>query len=281
MFNHIKSNCNLLLLDLDGTLVGHSGQMTHTIQDALLRLKAQRPDIHLVVCTGRPYGGIAQSISELISSPSTPHIFHGGALVRSKDTILHAEPLAKDVLLNLLKTHSQHPEFTLEFYSPSTIYVQHNSSLAQQHARLINMTNTTTDLHELIAQESIIKAQWILHKDLLPSLRPHYLDSCYQAEATSDVMPDAAFVTITSLHAHKGAAVQRIPALLPGTSLDRAIAIGDSTGDIPMLDAVKFPFAMQNSPPNLLQAYPNLGHIDDDGVMPLIEHLIALPPLSQ
>lgn len=57
-------------LDLDGTLVGHTGEVAPEVWSALD--KARDSGLVLSVCTGRPSGGIASVIAQRIG-PQGPH----------------------------------------------------------------------------------------------------------------------------------------------------------------------------------------------------------------
>ncbi len=272
LFYKAKQKAKILLLDLDGTLIGESGQLAEHLHDALHTLRERRPDLMLVICTGRPFGGIAKEIAERLGPTTCPHIFHGGALTRSLDRIHHAEAIAPELLLPLIELSTQLPHVSLELYSDDAIFVPEARPLDLAHADVLGMNHIITPLRPLLDQTPIIKAQWILHHSQIDMLRPTYPDTLAHAEATSDVMPDAAFVTVTRQGVDKGSATLRLLDEL-GLRPDEAIAIGDSSGDFPMLDAVGFPFLMQNAPALHHARYPMLPHIEKEGIIPLLRAL--------
>lgn len=272
LFQKENIQAKMILLDLDGTLIGKSGQLEDTLHNALAALRARRPDLHLIVNTGRPFGGIAAEVARRLGSPDTPHIFHGGALTRSAREVILAEAIDPAHIHALLDQHEDHPDFALELYSAEEIFVTQQGPLDAAHGHVLGMSHTFTDLRALADSTPLIKAQWILPATQIDVLRPSYLDACVYAEATSDVMPEAAFVTITRQGVDKGSATR---ALLASMSMDPddVIAIGDSSGDIPMLDVVGFPFIMRNAPESLHSRYPTLPHIEEEGIIPLLDAL--------
>ena len=72
----------LVLLDLDGTVVGSSGQVLACVWEAADKLN--RAGVRLAVCTGRPRGGVAKKIAERLG-PNSPHIFQNGAMTAYAD----------------------------------------------------------------------------------------------------------------------------------------------------------------------------------------------------
>ena len=72
----------LAILDLDGTLIGASGQVDACVWEAAAR--ARDAGVRLALCTGRPGFGAAARIARRID-PDTPHIFQNGAQVTYLD----------------------------------------------------------------------------------------------------------------------------------------------------------------------------------------------------
>ena len=280
LYSKVKSNCDLILFDLDGTLLGASNHLLPHTLHALLSLRRRRlphPPL-FAICTGRPYGGVATQTSLDITHQDRDalHIYHGGALIRSARAIFHQDAMDTQTVLALIDqaTASFPPSFALELYSPSTIFVQTPHPLAVRHADLLGMSHQVVDdLRDVAHHEAIIKAQWILPSGQLSWLRQHDLPHCTYANSIAEVMPDVAFVTVTAEQVDKGSAVRRLLRHLQ-IAPERTVAIGDSENDLPMLATVGFPFVMGNAAPKLRALYPNLPHIEHEGVTPLIEALL-------
>jgi hypothetical protein len=79
-----------------------------------------------------------------------------------------------------------------------------------------------------------------------------------------------AFISITRRGASKGDAVERVAKRLD-IPLERAMAIGDSVGDLAMLEAVGHPVVMGDADHELRGRFPSVGDAEDDGVLAALE----------
>lgn len=265
-----SSHIALAFLDIDGTLVGQSGHPDPCLWPALDAMKAA--GVRPLVCTGRPYGGVAAQIAHRLD-PVGPHIFHGGALVRADDEIFHAHALPTEQVLAMI-AFARANNLTLELYSPDTIFVDTPTSLATRHADLLEMTSETANLTRVASSHQIIKTQWILTDEdkALALNRPH--PGCHLARATSDVMPGVTFVTVTAHGVDKGSAARSAAALL-GVDMAHTAGVGDSSGDIPLFDVVDLPLLMSNADPSLHPLYTLIPGVEEHGVRDLALKLIA------
>ena len=62
----------LILLDIDGTLIGSSGTVKDCVWDAADRVR--EAGVRLAVCTGRPCGGVAQKVARAARSLDAAHL---------------------------------------------------------------------------------------------------------------------------------------------------------------------------------------------------------------
>ena len=65
-----------VLLDLDGTVIGSSGQVLSCVWDAVE--EAQSAGIKLAVCTGRPRVGVAKRVAERLGKERSAHLSKRG-----------------------------------------------------------------------------------------------------------------------------------------------------------------------------------------------------------
>ncbi|HLR45912.1 MAG TPA: HAD hydrolase family protein, partial [Deinococcales bacterium] len=90
----------LVIVDLDGTMIGKSGQVLPCVWQGVDRLL--EAGVKLAVCTGRPGMGVALRVAERIG-PRNPHIFNNGALVTYVDgDTQHAAALKESDVLDLI-----------------------------------------------------------------------------------------------------------------------------------------------------------------------------------
>jgi hydroxymethylpyrimidine pyrophosphatase-like HAD family hydrolase len=72
------ADIGLILIDIDGTLVGTGSAIAESTWSALS--DARRRGVHLALCAGRPCSGAAVNYAHEVS-PFEPHIFQSGAVV--------------------------------------------------------------------------------------------------------------------------------------------------------------------------------------------------------
>ncbi len=262
---------DLLLLDLDGTLIGHTGEVRASLWPVLETLRARVPT--LSVCTGRPPGGRASAIARRLGDTQTPHIFLGGALTCTMDgETIAAHEVPQDAVMAMIDHARQH-DLTLEVYTPDGIFVDASTDFATRHADALGVSpQREVDLRALAATDPVLKTQWIVPHAHAKPLMEDPPTGCFAAVGLSDVMPDVTFITITRADIDKGRAATDLITQL-GVSPDRVGAIGDSSGDLPMLEVVGHPFVMANAHDSLRQRFPTLPHVDKDGVRALLDWL--------
>ncbi len=258
-------NARAIFLDLDGTLIGASGD----ISVPLLRTLESIQDPHLCVCTGRPSGGIASRIAASIG-PHTLHAFHGGACVQdAAGEVLLAETMPAQEVAGLI-AQARATGHTLELYTPHEILVDRHTPLSLAHARALGVDSREVDLLDSVDLGAVIKAQWIVDDDaLVPTLCDALPDALFAAPATSDAVPGVHFITITRAGVDKGSAVSFIAQNL-GVPLAACAGVGDTAGDLPMLEVVGQPFVMAPAPDFMRARFPVLPSVEDDGVLTLL-----------
>ena len=263
----------LIFLDLDGTLVGPSGDVAPEVWVGLEAAAARGQ--RLSVCTGRPSGGVASRVAARLD-PDAPHVFYGGALVERAGSILHVDPVPEhdarallDIARPLDPTH-----VALEIYTPDRVLLATSSLHSLRHVAGIGVDVHVVgpdELDAVLRSTPIVKLQWVTPDgDLASDLARRAPSSCFSASAGSPAFPDLHFVTVTARGVDKGSAVARAAAAL-GFDLADCAAVGDSHNDLPMLAAVGHPFVMGNAEPELLSLYPRLPGVTEHGVLAALD----------
>lgn len=266
----MKHNIPLIFLDLDGTLIGTTRDIEAPVLKALKHWRNK--GVRLSVCTGRPSGGIASRIAKAID-PDGLHSFHGGATVYDgsgqllKTQYLHKHAIAKMV------HHARAHAHTLELYTTDAIFVDSMTPEAKLHAHIVGVPSYEVNLLSDVNLDTIVKAQWVTTdmKTALLLERVHTPDTCFAATATSGAMPGHAFVTVTSLGVDKRSAVHQIADHF-GVSPLACAAVGDTVGDVPMLDCVGHPFIMGDASDALKSRYRVLPGVDAHGILSFWDH---------
>lgn len=257
----------VIFLDLDGTLIGPPGDVHPEVWPALDA--ARDAGIAMCVCTGRPSGGLASRIARRLG-PELPHIFHGGAVILAGDgSVARAESMPRAAIRDMV-ARARREDLTLELYTPDAIWVDAVTPVHARHLRLLDIEGRVGDLLDLVERVDIVKAQWIVYDaDLAEDLAANVDKTCFAARGDSQAMSKARFVTITRAGVDKGDAVRHVARTL-GADPAHCAAVGDSTGDVPMLDAVGKPFVTADAPAGLRARYPVIPSVRHHGILELL-----------
>ena len=263
----------LVLLDIDGTLIGSSGGVKDCVWEAAE--KARAGGVKLAVCTGRPCAGVAQRVAQRLG-PNTPHIFQSGALLAyGSGETLQAFAL-KEALTKGLIEHARSRSLVLELYTPNALFVERKTPLSEAHAKMIGVTAIVHDLNDVAENEPVVRAQWVLRTNQLDAAESFAPAGLQFSQATSPMMPDTLFVSITRKGVSKGAATRELADTLK-VSLEDVMGVGDSTGDLPMLELVGYPVVMGNAPEKMRSRFERVvGEVDDCGVVAALEAALTL-----
>lgn len=260
----------LVVLDLDGTVIGASGQVLPCIWEAAAAAAAA--GVKIAVCTGRPGFGLALKIAQRLG-PNTPHVFQSGAHVGYTDGRTVKVTALKEADTRQLIEVSRDAGAVLELYTPDCLYVERTTELSERHANIIGVNAIVRDLEEVVANEPVVRAQWVLPADSADSLVPQAPEGVQLWHAVSPALPDTAFISITHAGVSKASAVELLAEQLR-IDTERVMAVGDSAGDLPMLLAVGHPRVMANSSPELLQRFQTIGDVEECGAVEALEEAV-------
>ena len=253
----------LVFLDLDGTVIGSSGGVDACVWQAVDEAKAQ--GVTLAVCTGRPCMGIAQQVAARLGADN-PHIFQSGAVLCYPDTRpLETANLPQEPLRDLLH-YARAEQLTLELYSAGQFFVEELSAVGKAHAAMLNVQPEVQDFEVLLEQNlPIVRAQWVVDEAQLARALAWQHPSLQCSDALSPAMPGVHFVSITRQGVSKGSAAQRLAQFLD-IELQQAMGVGDSEGDVPMLEVVGHPRLMGQAEARLQGRFPSVPEVAACGV---------------
>jgi Cof subfamily protein (haloacid dehalogenase superfamily) len=265
----------LVILDLDGTMIGSDGQVATEVWAAVERAREQ--GVKLVACTGRPGLGVAQRVAMRLGRHN-PHIFQSGAHIAYPDgETLKATSLKEAAALQLVR-HARELGLVLEVYTPNHLYVERKTQMSEVHARMIGVQALVRDLSDVVANEPVIRAQWVLTPDQEAAAMTLKPEGVTISRATSPAQKDTLFVSMTRAGVSKGSAIQDVANQLK-VPLAHAMAVGDTSGDLPMLALVGYPVVMGNAEPALKARFPQVvGDVDHGGVIEALEMALTLKP---
>ena len=261
----------LVLLDLDGTVIGSSGQVLPCVWEAVERV--QGAGMRLAVCTGRPRVGVAKRIAERLG-PSTPHIFQNGAMTTYADGNVVQLHALKEASSRALITHARARNLVLEVYTSNALYVERRTPLSEAHAALIGATAIVRNLEDVAENEPVVRAQWVVPFEQQQATTLE-LPGVQVSAAVSPALRDTLFISVTAQGVSKGSAVR---ALIESQklNLENVMAVGDSVGDLPMLEAVGHPVVMAEAPESLRERFFTVGSVEACGVVEALERALTL-----
>jgi hypothetical protein len=266
----------LLVLDIDGTLVGHSGEPSNRVRAALQA--TQQRGMHIALCTGRPMASCAPIARGL--GLRGPHVVFNGALVKNPETgaIILDRPLPMPAARRVIDFCRQH-EICCELYTDDTHYVERDWRESRLHAISIRVTYEFGDFETLLQQGEPAKLQVITADDRARGLVTRLAEEMRDEVGISWAIPmppavDMECVNIIHPTASKGEAVK---ALAAHYGLDRTsvMAAGDAPNDLPVFEVVGFRIAMGNADGRLKSLAEYIApDVNDDGLAVAIEELL-------
>jgi Cof subfamily protein (haloacid dehalogenase superfamily) len=262
----------LVLLDIDGVLIGSSGHVLDCVWQSIDKVRAA--GVKLAVCTGRPCAGVAQRVAKRLG-PNNPHIFQSGALISYPSGEALQTFALKKAALHKLVDYAREHAMVLELYTPNAVFVERKTPLSEAHVKMIGVSAIVRDLAEVARNEPVVRAQWVLTREQFGLAMALELEGVTLSPATSPALKDAHFVSITQAGVSKGSGVLHLARAL-GVAQENIMAVGDSIGDLSMLEAVGHPVVMENAPDELRRRFAVAGHVESCGVVAALEEALRL-----
>jgi len=270
------SKIRLLVVDVDGTLIGNSGVPTPRVRDAIG--EAQVAGLRIALCSGRPLascGPIARSLRL-----SGPHVVFNGALVKDPDqprTVLQKPlpPAALDRLIEL----GREEDLCLELYTEDTHFVERDWRESRLHAVSIRVTYRIASFDGFFGRHDIIKAQIITSDERNRTATRKLAEEFAGELGFSIAIPMAPCegmecVNVVDPSVSKGAAVRALIEYY-GLSREQVAGVGDAKNDLPMFDEVGLRIAMGNADPQVKAVADVVcGDVEDDGLANAIADLL-------
>jgi hypothetical protein len=236
----------LLVVDIDGTIIGKDGHISAEDREALL--KVRQKGIGVSLSTGRAALSCLPIIDQLALDGY--HIFCDGALVSNFSEEVYAEPIDSGVVREAIEFARQN-DIYLELYSASRFFVERENWATEIHREFFNLEPTVVDFSGLWERERIIKGGLVTASPeevaKAKNFRLRFNHSLHFSPARSPAYPNVDFINVVDLGVSKGKALAALTSHL-GISMAEVMAIGDGTNDIPLLSSVGLAVAMGNAP---------------------------------
>ena len=269
------ANIRLLVLDIDGTIVGESNRVPESVIQAINL--AQRRGVTVAIATGRSYRSSLEAYDSIGST--LPLICHEGALIREPNTrFVHRhwrlEVRIVKQMLDYLDRSSEGSRVSFYCFIEDDLYVWNLNGNALEHPDgSIMKPIVVNDLRQLLNQAPtkvmVLSDDYQVIARLRSQLRNTY--SRVQVTQTTSV------TVLEALHpaANKGLAVSWMAEKVMALEARNVLAVGDALNDIEMLEYAGIGVAMGNAPPEVKAIADWVAPpIEEDGVARTIEKWI-------
>jgi Cof subfamily protein (haloacid dehalogenase superfamily) len=242
------NDIRLVVVDLDGTTVGATNQISIGVTQAVKA--AQAKGVQVAIATGRMYRSALRFHKELGST--LPLMCYQGAFIK--------DPLTEKVHQNLtvssdkaeqLLDYFEQPELrhvvSVHFYINDQLYVREMSEGTQDYIRRsIIEPIVVGDLRNTLATEPTKVLALCDDPDLIDRLLLD-LQTRYRREEFYFTKSVAIFLEATHPQVNKGAAVQYMAKML-GLDASQVMTLGDNFNDVEMIQYAGIGVAMGDAP---------------------------------
>jgi Cof subfamily protein (haloacid dehalogenase superfamily) len=266
----------LLVLDIDGTIAGHSNTISAGVKQAIVA--AQARGIPVAIATGRMYRSALRFHQDIGST--LPLMAYQGAWIQDPNTQqIHRHWAISREMANQLLDYFEQPELrsllSVHFYINDQLYVRELTRETQIYAeRSAIIPIPVGDLRQTLTNEPTkilaLSDDTDLIDRLLGNLRRQYTPA--ELYLTTSV---ATFFEATNASVNKGTAVRYLAEELLGLEIANVMAIGDNFNDVEMLESVGLGVAMGNAPEGV-QAIAQwvAPSVEEDGAAVAIEKFL-------
>jgi len=265
----------LLVVDIDGTLLGKNWTISAEDRDALAR--ACDLGISVSLSTGRAVQASVRFINQL--SLDGYHIFFDGALVSNPNNgeEVYAQPLDKMAVKQAVE-FAHLNETNIEFYSATHYFAERESWSTDIRRVFFGIELTTVDFTNLWQRERIVKGTLTIRSAEERAKANRFClqfeDTFHFSLAKSPAYPEVDFINILAPGVSKRTALEALASHL-GISMSEIMAIGDGTNDLPLLSAVGLAIVMDNAPDEVKAVADHITlDVDHNGVAAAIEKFL-------
>jgi Cof subfamily protein (haloacid dehalogenase superfamily) len=243
----LNNQYELLVIDMDGTIVNADGKISEADKKAIAA--AQARGVRVALSTGRVVDACRKYIAEL--GLDGVHIFFDGALVYdlSHKKSIYSRPIKTETLKAAVE-FARENKIYLELYAIDRYFVEEINWADNIHREFFGLHSTLTNFDEIVGRETIIKCELMVHNDEEEAkhqlFMEHFKDKLRGSVARTPAYPEVRFVNIVDPRVNKGSALEKLAEYF-GVSLDRVMAIGDGTNDLPLLEKAGLKIAMGNA----------------------------------
>ncbi|MTJ49311.1 Cof-type HAD-IIB family hydrolase [Dolichospermum sp. UHCC 0259] len=243
------NDIKLLVLDIDGTIAGHSNTLSYAVREVIAAVQAR--GIKVAIATGRMYCSALRFHQEIKST--MPLVAYQGAWIQDPNTqkIHRHLSVSKEIALELLEYFEQ-PDLrsllSVHFYINDQLYVREVTKETENYQQRCGVNAISVgDLRQLLDHEPTkilaLCDDANLIQQLLANLRRRYKPT--ELYMTTSV---ATFLEAANTHVNKGNAVRYLAEEMLGLESHNVMTIGDNFNDVEMLSYAGISVAMGDAP---------------------------------
>jgi Cof subfamily protein (haloacid dehalogenase superfamily) len=244
-----QKDIKLLVVDIDGTIAGHSNKISQGVKNAIQQ--AQARGVQVAVATGRMYRSALRFHQEIGSK--LPLIAYQGAWIQDPTTNqFHRHNAVSRATVVKLLDYFEQPELrdllSIHFYINDELYVRSITRETKIYAKRSNITPIAVgDLRSTLDNEptkilALCNDTDVINR-MLGNLRHQYTPA--ELYLTTSV---ATFFEATNPLANKGIAVKYLAEEILGINNCNVMTIGDNFNDLEMLQYAGTGVAMGDAP---------------------------------
>ncbi len=270
-----SSSYKMIVVDIDGTLIGKNGRISDRDKEALARVNSS--GVKVVLSTGRATMATRSVINEL--GLDGYHVFFDGALVSNPHNgeEVYVQPIVPALVRQVVEFARRH-ELNIGLFSASEYFIERESELARKRHKFFGIRPSISDYDGIWERERIVKGGMATSSprelEKIRLLGDQFKGSLDVTWARTPAFPDVDFINIVASSVSKGKAVAALADYL-GIPLAQVMAIGDGINDISLLTIAGLAVAMDNAPAEVkaVADYVTL-HIEQSGVAAALEELL-------
>ncbi len=270
----MPTDYKLLVLDVDGTLIGQGAYPSPGVTKAIAAAKAK--GVQVTLGTGRATEACYHLLRHL--DLDGPHILFDGAAVVDwpSNGIIFLQALPPRAAQRLIELSREHDLF-LEIYAHDFYFIEKDGKLAEHQRQKLQINPLVTDLMSLVNRVKMVKGQLLAvdaeqkrRADLITEEMKKLCKISWSLDPSNDIY----FGNAISRHVSKGSALRDTIEYL-GLEPNQVLAIGDSFNDLAIFEVAGTKIAMGHAPASLKQMADWVAPaVEEDGVAAAIKKFI-------
>lgn len=268
------ANFKLLVLDVDGTLIGKGAYPSRRVTEAIKA--AQAKGVAVALGTGRATEACYHLFRHL-RLEGLHVVFDGAAVVDwPSNEIVFLRALPPPASKRLIELAREQDLF-LEIYAHDFYFIEKEGELADHQREKLRINPLVTDLLTLVDRIKIVKGQLLAanpeqkrRADRITAEMDQYCKMSWSLDPSNGIYFGNAVARTVS----KAKALRDMVDYI-GLNFDQVLAVGDSFNDIPIFEVAGTSVAMGNAPAELCKLANWIAPpVEEDGVATVIERFI-------